>query len=81
MPVIDATGILQTVAADERLRRHGFVLVTALARMLPDDLSRLTRLLRVPVVAKPFTAQELLAAVAAAEQRHHVASGDLPPAP
>ncbi len=71
IPIVNARDILQAVADDDTLQRHGFVLVTALARMLPDDVWKLTRQLDVPVVAKPFLAQELLAGVKAAE-RHVV---------
>lgn len=63
IPGVDAEGILRSVLAEPALQRHAFVLTTALAPMLPDELGRLTRLLEVPLVAKPFTEQELLAGV------------------
>jgi CheY-like chemotaxis protein len=69
IPIVNARDLLQVVACDACLQRHGFVLVTALARNLPDDLWELTQLLDVSVVAKPFMVQELLAGVAAA---HHI---------
>lgn len=69
VPGVDAEGILRAVLAEPALQRHAFVLTTALAPMLPDELGRLTRLLEVPLVAKPFTEQELLAGVDAARRR------------
>lgn len=74
IPYLDAAGILRAVAADKRLQRHAFVLTTALARVLPDELFQLTRQLRVPVLGKPFTEQELLSAVASQVQRLQVES-------
>jgi CheY-like chemotaxis protein len=68
IPRVDAEGILRAVLAEPALQRHAFVLTTALAPMLPDELGRLTRLLEVPLVAKPFTEQELLAGVDAARR-------------
>lgn len=69
IPGIDAGGILRAVIAEPALQRHGFVLSTALADMLPDGLGQLTGILQVPIIAKPFTGQGLLAAVALAERQ------------
>lgn len=68
IPGVNGAGILRAATAEPSLRRHAFVLTTALARMLPDELEQLTRQLQVPVLGKPFTEQELLAAVASAEE-------------
>jgi two-component system OmpR family response regulator len=78
IPIVNARDLLQVVACDACLQRHGFVLVTALAHNLPGDLWELTRLLDVSVVAKPFMVQELLAGVAAAAH-HSVPTTRRPP--
>ena len=69
IPGIDAGGILRAVIAEPTLQRHGFVLSTALADMLPDGLGQLTSVLQVSIIAKPFTERDLLAAVAQAQHR------------
>ncbi len=74
VPGIGAAGILGAAREEAKLRRHGFVLVTAVADMLPEDVARLTRELRVPAIGKPFTAESLLAAVAAAHE--HIVTHD-----
>lgn len=69
IPGLDAAGLLRAVTGEPRLERHAFVLTTALAHQLPDEIDELTRALQVPVLGKPFTQQDLLAAVASARER------------
>jgi len=71
IPGLNAAGILRAVTAEPRLARHAFLLTTALARQLPDELVQLTHDLQVQVLGKPFTQQDLLAAVASAMERLH----------
>jgi CheY-like chemotaxis protein len=67
MPMLDGEGVLEQVAgAGKELRRHAFVLLTAGAHRLSPRLAELLSTLGVPVVAKPFDIDALLAAVAAA---------------
>ena len=71
MPGLDGIGVLQAVAADERLAtRHAYVMVTvsrrATSQNFPDTLA-----FAVPVVPKPFDIDNLLDTVAEAEQRMH----------
>jgi CheY-like chemotaxis protein len=66
IPGLDAAGILRAVTTEPRLARHAFVLTTALAPQLPDGLFQLTQDLQVQVLGKPFTPQDLLAAVSTA---------------
>jgi CheY-like chemotaxis protein len=73
IPRLDAAGILRTVAAEPKLQRHAVVLTTALSHMLPDELVPLTQQLQVQIISKPFTEQELLAAVATQAERLHAA--------
>jgi CheY-like chemotaxis protein len=72
IPGLDAAGLLRTVTGEPGLEHHAFILTTALAHQLPDELVRLTRALRVPVLGKPFTQEDLLAAVASASERIQV---------
>jgi CheY-like chemotaxis protein len=69
MPRLDGTAFLRAVARDPELQRHAYVLNTALAGMLPNELAPLVRRLGVPVVGKPFSIEDLLGAVAMAESR------------
>ena len=70
MPVLDGEGVLERVAAGgEELRRHAYVLMTGAADHLSPRLAVLVGELNVPVVAKPFSLDALLAAVAAAARR------------
>lgn len=68
MPRLDGTGFLRAVVREPGLRRHAYVLNTALARMLPDELAVLVLRLGIPVVGKPFSLEDLLDAVAEAER-------------
>lgn len=68
MPRLDGTGFLRVVASESELQRHAYVLNTALARMLPDELAALVRRLGIPVVDKPFSVEDLLDAVSEAER-------------
>jgi CheY-like chemotaxis protein len=64
MPHLDGFGVLSAVAQDARLRsRQSFVLMTACPRMLPPALVRLASSLAVPIIAKPFEADEMIATV------------------
>ena len=69
MPRLDGTGFLRVVASEPELQRHAYVLNTALARMLPNELAPLVRGLGIPVVDKPFSREDLLDAVARAERK------------
>jgi CheY-like chemotaxis protein len=69
IPSLDAAGILRAVATDLLLRRHAYVLTTALASQLPDALVQLVYHLRVEVISKPFSPADLLAAISRASQR------------
>lgn len=69
LPDISGMDILQTVAADIRLRQnHRFVLVTADAHRFSSKQKALQEDLAVPVIAKPFDINVLLDAVAQAQQ-------------
>jgi DNA-binding response OmpR family regulator len=64
MPQLDGFGVLSASAEDARLRnRHSFVLMTACPRTLPPALVRLASSLTVPIIAKPFEADEMIATV------------------
>jgi CheY-like chemotaxis protein len=71
MPGLDGEGVLRAVARDASLTdRHAFVLVTAKhGRTLPLTFINLLSELHVPILAKPFDLDELLAAVRQAELR------------
>jgi CheY-like chemotaxis protein len=69
IPTVDAAGILRTAATELLLKRHAYILTTALARQLPDELGQLAYDLQVQVIGKPFSQEDLLAAVAQAIQR------------
>jgi hypothetical protein len=72
IPSLNAVGLLRTVTVEPSLQCHAFVLTTALASQLPDELVQLTRDLQVQVLGKPFTQQDLLDAVTTARERLHV---------
>ena len=64
MPQLDGFGVLSAIAKDARLRsRHSFVLMTACPRTLPLALVRLASSLAIPIIAKPFEADEMIATV------------------
>ncbi len=71
MPGMDGLAVLEAVAAQEQLaRRHAFILVTAYGgRTLPLTLANLLLDLHVPVLAKPFELDAVVAAVRQAEHR------------
>ncbi|HEV8194750.1 MAG TPA: response regulator [Ktedonobacterales bacterium] len=95
MPGIDGIQVMQAVAAHEQLAtRHAYVLVTALHDLLPHVVVQLLKSLGVPVLAKPFDIDHLLAVVQAAKEvlnaRHGVSvthtsttptAGAFPPPP
>lgn len=67
MPRMDGHALLDVVAADPDLaRRHAYILVTANADTQSLAFARLLTRLSVPVVAKPFEIDDILAVVAAA---------------
>jgi CheY-like chemotaxis protein len=60
MPRVDGLDVLRAVEAEEELRRHVYLMVTAGGKTLPlADALRLQRL-EVPVVYKPFDIDALL---------------------
>ena len=64
MPQLDGFGVLSAITEDARLRsRHRFVLMTACPRTLPSALVRLASSFATPILAKPFEADEMIAAV------------------
>lgn len=64
MPQLDGFGVLSAIAEDARLRRrHRFVLMTACPQTLPATLVRLASSFAIPIIAKPFEADEMIAAV------------------
>ncbi len=70
MPRLDGTGVLQMVAEDGRLlEQHAFVVMTANAPPLPEDLAALLARLSVPVLRKPFDIDALVQHVQEAAQR------------
>jgi len=67
MPVLDGLDVLRAVADDPWLTmRHCFLLLTANAATLPTELQALARQLSVPILAKPFDLDDLLAAMSQA---------------
>lgn len=69
MPSIDGEGVLRAVAGDPTLAaRHRFIMVAGdRYRATTGSVAELRRQLGVPFVAKPFTMDELLDAVAEVE--------------
>jgi CheY-like chemotaxis protein len=71
MPKLGGIGVLTAVDADPALAsRHAFILVTATPDAIPPSAvaEMLTRL-RVPLLVKPFAAEQLLALIARAKQQ------------
>lgn len=69
MPRLDGMGVLQAVEADRKLlEQHAYVVMTANAPPLPDDLSAVLARLAVPVLSKPFDIDELVRIVREAAQ-------------
>jgi CheY-like chemotaxis protein len=66
MPRVDGLDVLRIVAAEEALRRHAYLLVTAGGKTLPLADAQLITRLGVRIIAKPFDLDALLDAVAAA---------------
>lgn len=69
MPRLDGEGVLRAAVADERLRRHVYVMVTAKYQSLPTSLRSLISTLDVPVLPKPVDLDDLLNTVADASGR------------
>ena len=66
MPEVSGVEVMETVAIDSGLvSRHRYLVMTA-ATTLPLAFANLLSKLHVPVLSKPFTADELLAQVARA---------------
>jgi len=75
MPQLDGFGVLSAIAEDERLRgRHSFVLMTACPRTLPPALVRLASSFAIPIIAKPFEADEMIATIT--ERMRRLAAAD-----
>ena len=75
MPQLDGFGVLSTITEDAGLRgRHSFVLMTACPRTLPPALVRLASSLAIPIIAKPFEADEMIATVT--ERARRLATAD-----
>jgi CheY-like chemotaxis protein len=67
--VMDGCDLLDLVEHDQALRRHAFVFITAAsAHSLQEDCDDLPDRVCVAVLYKPFQLDEVLAAVAQAEQ-------------
>jgi CheY-like chemotaxis protein len=72
MPGMEGITVLEAVAAEDYglIRRHAFVLMTAReGRTMPLPLPAWLQDLRVPVLAKPFNVDDLLAVVQYAASR------------
>lgn len=71
MPEVTGLDVLEAVAADEALtRQHAIIMVTGQGTMASHGrIKQLRDQLGVPLVEKPFTIEQLLDAVTAAEQR------------
>lgn len=69
MPELDGLETLDTIAADPALaQRHAYIMLTADGRTEPVQLTSGGGEWHVPVVAKPFDLDDLLAAVARARE-------------
>ncbi len=72
MPGMDGLEVLRAVEADAPLAtRHAYLVVTARDRTLPLAIAQQLTRLHIPLIAKPFDLEELLAAVTAAAARLH----------
>lgn len=71
MPGLDGIAVLHAVAAHEELAtRHAYIVMTAYgSRTLPLTVANGLSSLQVPILAKPFDIDLVVAAVRAAEQR------------
>ena len=70
LPVIDGCNLLEIVVQDEDLRaRHTFLMMAASPRHAVDDCGEAIDDLDVPVMPKPFSIDDLVEAVQAAQQR------------
>ncbi|HEX6819356.1 MAG TPA: response regulator [Ktedonobacterales bacterium] len=70
MPRLNGLDVLRAVAADEELMASSaFVLCSAQAHILPQELHELCERLGVELLAKPFELDDLLAMIARAAQR------------
>lgn len=70
LPVIDGCDLLTIVAQDDDLRaRHTFIMMAASPRHAVDDCGDALDDLDAPIVPKPFSIDELVAAVKDAQQR------------
>lgn len=69
MPCVDGEAVLHTVASDSALAaRHRFIMVTgATPRATTGSVAALRQQLGVPVIAKPFTVDQLLDTMAEVE--------------
>jgi CheY-like chemotaxis protein len=70
LPHLDGIQLLQMVAQDPSLAaRHAFILLTAVADQRLQQAEAVCATLKVPVIAKPFELDTVLAAVVAATDR------------
>ncbi|HZC76699.1 MAG TPA: response regulator [Ktedonobacterales bacterium] len=70
MPHLDGLGVLSAIAKDARLHsQHSFVLMIACPRTLPPALVRLASSFAIPIIAKPFEADDMIATVTARVRR------------
>ena len=60
MPQLDGIGLLNAIAEDRRLLRHGYILMSAEPAALCHALNSLRLPLPVPVLFKPFDVSSLL---------------------
>lgn len=73
MPGMDGYALLQAIAAEAPLtRQHAYILMSATAKTLPLKLVQLLKQVNVASLPKPFTLDEVLAAVQSAA--NHLAS-------
>ena len=64
MPGMDGYAVMQALAADSPLAtRHGYLLMTAVGRTLPDKVRLLLKQLDIKLIHKPFDLDELVKAV------------------
>ena len=77
MPVLDGTGVLSYVAANQPLAAlHAFLLITANRDSIADKTAQLLQQLQVPIIPKPFDLDALIEIV---EQTMCRLSGTTPP--
>ena len=76
LPALGSEGMLGVVAADPRLLRHRYLLVTASPERLTPIEREMLAELDVPVIGKPYEVEALLCAVAHARERLAAGAGE-----